>query len=843
MRKSTDVPRDRRGLPAKRIAFLYSMLVGGCAHAGGVAPPEPVDVRDHAPAKVSVNDYLRAESFLGWNAAGLVDGMTLQGGQERVVQANWINPLGGTDDRFWYVVQRSGARRFVFVDPAADSSGPAFDHAAVAASMWRLTSSEPGAVRITADNLPINTFSYGRDTTDARLPDLSRIRFYDTTPDQTLWECKLKPVDCKTVFGSPPPPDRVPSPTRRDTAFVRDGNLFVTSQRDSVITADSTITVLPPATKNGKPDHGYGIVPQECCNAITRGWWEDGVRLPDNPPPPRPFLAWSPDGSSIVTHYYDESRVGKLHLVETAMPRPVLHSYAYALPGDRVLPTYELVVYHVEDDTLVTIAGGPMVDGFSGETFPVQWSPDSEHVFFTRHTPDYQTYELVRADALTGDTNVVVTETNQTFVSLNTLFPLLPANWRIIGGGREVIWYSERSGWGHLYRYDAETGDLLNPITGGEWPVLNVERVDDEWVYFTALGKEPSGDPYLAHLYRAPLSGDTSRIELLTPEGPDEDSANHAVQISPSGKFILDTYSRRDFPGRTVIRSGNDGTILMELEVMDISRLTDKGWRLPQHFTVKARDHVTDLHGFLHFPSNFDPSQEYPVIDFIYPGPQIGPILSRSFSVQPFGDPSALAELGFIVFAMDAMGTPQRSKAFDDADYEQLASYALEDHILALQQLDARIPQLDLDRVGIYGHSGGGAAAAAALLEHGDFFDVGVAGAGNHDNRSYFFAWGNKYEGGNYEDEWKRVAERKLQGRLLITYGTMDDNVHPNGSLLLINELIKHNQNFDVLVLPNRTHEYMQEPYAIRRGWDYFVTHLLGAEPPWDFEIQPPPGS
>ncbi|NNF26298.1 MAG: prolyl oligopeptidase family serine peptidase [Gemmatimonadetes bacterium] len=444
----------------------------------------------------------------------------------------------------------------------------------------------------------------------------------------------------------------------------------------------------------------------------------------------------------------------------------------------------------------------------------------------------------MRGDATTGDTNVVVTETNQTFVSLNTLFPLLPANWRIIAGGREVIWYSERSGWGHLYRYDAETGDLLNPITSGEWAVLNVERVDDEWVYFTALGKDPDRDPYLAQLYRAPLSGDASRIELLTPE---ETQANHAVQISPSGNYILDTYSRRDHPGRTVLRRGDNGTVLMELEVMDISRLSEKGWKLPQHFTVKARDHVTDLHGFLHFPSNFDPSKEYPVIDFIYPGPQVGPILSRSFSVQPFGDPGALAELGFIVFAMDAMGTPQRSKPFDDADYQQLASYALEDHIFALQQLDARIPQLDLDRVGIYGHSGGGAAAAAALLEHGDFFDVGVAGAGNHENRSYFFAWGNKYEGGNYEDEWRRVAEGKIDGRLLITYGTMDDNVHPNGSLLLINELIKRNQNFDVLVFPNRSHEYMQEPYAIRRGWDYFVTHLLGAEPPWDFEIKPPP--
>ncbi|NNM35331.1 MAG: hypothetical protein HKO53_19810, partial [Gemmatimonadetes bacterium] len=589
----------------KGIVFLFSVLVAGCARTVGVVSPGPVDVIDHAPVEVSVNDYLRAESFLGWNAAPLVDGLALLEGQERVVQANWINPLGATDDRFWYVVQRSGARRFVLVDPAAGTSGPAFDHAAVAESMWRLNRILPGAVPITADNLPINAFTYGRDTANARLPDLSRIRFYDTTPDQSLWECTLSPVACRKEFGFPPPPDRVPSPNRRDTAVVHAGNLSVISLRDSVTASDSIILVRDStqATTDGKPDHGYGIVPQECCNAITRGWWQDGARLPGNPPPPRPLLAWSPDGEKIVTHLYDDSRVAKLHLLETAMPRPILHSYSYALPSDTLVPTYELVVYHVKEDTLIPIEGGPMVDGFSGETFPVQWSPNSTHVFFTRHARDYKTYELVRGDATTGDTNVVVTETNQTFVSLNTLFPLLPANWRIIAGGREVIWYSERSGWGHLYRYDAETGDLLNPITSGEWAVLNVERVDDEWVYFTALGKDPDRDPYLAQLYRAPLSGDASRIELLTPE---ETQANHAVQISPSGNYILDTYSRRDHPGRTVLRRGDNGTVLMELEVMDISRLSEKGWKLPQHFTVKARDHVTDLHGFLHFPSNFD---------------------------------------------------------------------------------------------------------------------------------------------------------------------------------------------------------------------------------------------
>lgn len=845
MERSTE-RRGSIGRVERSIALGLLVLGLAAGFTTGRIVTAPSGGTDGALPEVTKADYARAESFLGWNAARLVDGMSVVNGAEGVITANWIKPLvpgmkgdstANHDDRFWYVVQRAGKKEFVFVDPAEGIQRPAFDPDSVMAGL-NLKPPLGDTTWAKADSLPFSTFRYGsRDTAGITIVDLNTIHFLTIQPTPLRWTCAAAAAKC-TALATALRPDRVRAPPlNQDTfAYIRDNNLWL---------ANSSDTVGMKATVDGADKRGYGAVPEECCAAVTGGRWTDGVPPQGPLPLEAPYLAWSPDGTKIVTHLYDESGVKNLYLLETAEGRPILHAYSYALPGDSLdsLPRYKFFVYHRDNDALVEIRADWMVDGFSAETFPVRWS-GSDSLFFTRHTPDYKKVELLVADASTGETRVVVTETSQTFVSLSSLFPFLPPNWRILEQGREVIWFSERSGWGHLYRYSVADGTLLNPITSGEWLVLEVKRVDEAegWVYFTGLGREPDRDPYLALLYRARIDG--SEIQLLTPEGS-EGPTNHAVQISPSGSFILDTYSRRDLPGRTVVRSTDDGSIMMEVEQMNISRLTAKGWKVPEHFTVKARDDETELHGFLHFPSYFDSTdttRKYPVIDFIYPGPQIGPILSRSFSVQPFGDPNAMAELGFIVLAMDARGTPQRSKAFDDADYASLASYAMADHITALEQLKSRIPQIDLERIGIYGHSGGGAATAAALIEYGDTFDVGVAGAGNHDDRSYYFAWANKYDGGDMGGEWDRLVRgKKLTGKLLITYGTMDDNVHPNNSLRLIDALIRNNEDFDVLVLPNRDHEYMSEPYAIRKGWDYFVTHLLGAEPPWEYEIKPPP--
>jgi dipeptidyl aminopeptidase/acylaminoacyl peptidase len=268
-------------------------------------------------------------------------------------------------------------------------------------------------------------------------------------------------------------------------------------------------------------------------------------------------------------------------------------------------------------------------------------------------------------------------------------------------------------------------------------------------------------------------------------------------------------------------------------------------------FTVKARDGVTDLYGYLFFPSRFDSTATYPVVDYIYPGPQIGPIGYRQATTNPRGNARALAELGFIVFSIDAMGTPLRAKAFHDAYYGNMADNGIPDHVAALRQLAGRYRQMDLDRVGIFGHSGGGFSSTDAMLRYPDVFKVAVSSAGNHDNRSYDYTWGEKYQGlltrnadgtDTFDSQANQNVAGELKGKLLLMYGTLDDNVHPNATLLVINELIRQNKDFDLIVVPNRNHGYSSEPYVIRRTWDYFVRHLLGLEPPREYEIVRPQG-
>ena len=384
---------------------------------------------------------------------------------------------------------------------------------------------------------------------------------------------------------------------------------------------------------------------------------------------------------------------------------------------------------------------------------------------------------------------------------------------------------------------------MKNAITSGPWLATTIQHVDEQnrWFYFNAYGREESVYPYASRLYRVRLDG--TGLQRLTPE-----DAAHTTTMSPSGDYIIDTYSMRDTAPVTVLRRP-DGREIRTLEEADISKLIDAGWTPGELFSVKARDGVTDLYGFLYRPSNFDPEKKYPIIDYIYPGPQIGPIRSRGFNASPPGSARALAELGFIVIHFDAMGTPFRSKAFHDVWYADMEDNGLIDHVHVIKQLAARHPWIDIDRVGIYGHSGGGFSSTDAILRFPDFFKVAVSGAGNHDNRSYSWGWGEKYQGlledgndgsDNYESQANHLKAKNLKGRLLLTYGTLDDNVHPNATLLLVDELIKHNKDFDILVLPNRNHGYSREPYVVRRTWDYFVEHLLGEEPPAGYKIEDP---
>jgi dipeptidyl aminopeptidase/acylaminoacyl peptidase len=466
----------------------------------------------------------------------------------------------------------------------------------------------------------------------------------------------------------------------------------------------------------------------------------------------------------------------------------------------------------------------------------VEWYPDASHVAFVSSSRDHKEARLRVANASTGEVRDVLEE----IVATQYESGEGGINWRVLPASNEVIWFSERSDWGNLYLYDLATGELKHPITTGEGPVLDIVRIDEtsRTLWFMGAGREPGRDPYFQHLYRVSLDGGQPR--LLTPE-----NANHSITVSPDGRFFVDTWSTPDSPPVTVVRELDDGDRVMTLEEADISRLRATGWTPPIPFTVKARDGVTDLHGLMYRPTDFDSTRSYPILNYLYPGPQSGSVGSRSFSAAR-SDKRAIAELGFIVVEVDAMGTPTRSKSFHDAYYGDMGDNGLPDQITMIEQLAARHSWMDVDRVGIWGHSGGGFAAADAIMRYPDFYKVAVSQAGNHDNRLYEDDWGERYHGllvehpdgtTNYDNQANQLLAPNLRGKLLIAHGTLDGNVPPYSTLIVVNELIRHNKDFDLIMFPNRRHGFGNEPYMMRRRWDYFVKWLMGAEPPAEFEF------
>ncbi|MGW8267044.1 MAG: DPP IV N-terminal domain-containing protein, partial [Longimicrobiales bacterium] len=749
-------------------------------------------------SQTTPTDYARAERFLGWNARNLVSG-------------DEVSPRWMEGDRFWYRSHVKDGYEFVLVDPDRGSWAPAFDHDRLAAAL-----SEAADTSYVGHKLPFEEIEL--------VPGGEAVRFY--IGDSIRWSCDLRAYRCRgpdTV--AKPPVTETASPDGRWVAFEREENLWVREM------ASGEETQL---TTDGETDFGYAVQPEGCCSVVTN------ARQHREAPP---VLAWSEDSRRIATHRFDERGVREMALLETNVKGPLLHTYHNALPGDSVIPTYQMHVFDLEARTGVASDRPPqeMVNtsccGLLAYRPPrelvwkdARWGEGNQEFFFTYGHRSFDTLQLVAMDATTGTTRTVITETSPTFVEMNARSGGIP-NWRVVEGNREVVWFSERDGWGHLYRYDASSGALLNRITEGPWMVVDLLEVDEagEWVYFTAVGREEGRDPYYRHLYRVGLDG--SGLQLLTPEDGD-----HEITFSPSGGFLVDTYSTPTSEPVTVLRRP-DGARVLTLEEGDFSELLATGWSWPVPFTVKARDGVTDLYGYLYLPSELDPGATYPVIDYIYPGPQTGPIGFRQATASTRGNGQALAELGFFVFTIDALGTPLRAKAFHDAYYGNMGDNGIADHVAALRQLAARYPQMDLDRVGIFGHSGGGFSSTDAILRFPDVFKVAVSSAGNHDNRSYDYTWGEKYQGlltekpdgtDTFDSQANQNLAEKLEGKLLLMYGTLDDNVHPNATLLVIDELIRNNKDFDLVVFPNRNHGYANEPYVIRRTWDYFVKHLLG---------------
>lgn len=739
----------------------------------------------HAPAALTAADYARAEQYLAANVNPLV----LNGG---------VRPVWTADGRAWYRTTTARGVEFVQVDPARRRKSAAFDQAKLAAAL-----SAAADTQYHAYQLPFTQFELSRSGQHV-LFEAAGARY----------ACDVRGNRCVRDSTVAIPRTHVPSPDGRMTAFVREHNLWV---RDIATGAETQLT------RDGVQDHAYAT--------NNAGWVRSDV----------PVLLWSPDSRKIATFQHDGRAVGMMYLTSTNVGHPTLDAWRYPLPGDSAIFTIERVIIDVPSARVVRLQLPPdahrstlcdhVVCG--GRWTDVQWRADAKQLAFVSVSRDHKVATLRVADAESGAVRQVLEER----VATQYESGLGRANWHFLFATNEVIWFSERSDWGHLYLYDARSGQLKNAITSGTGTVLQLLRVDEaaRTLFFTAAGREQGRDPYFRHLYRAKLDG--SGLALLTPE-----DADHDVSLAPDGKTFIDSWSRPDLPPTTVLRD-HAGKLLLTLERADISRLMATGWTPPVPFTVKARDGKTDLYGLLYRPSAFDSTKKYPIINNIYPGPQTGSVGSRSFSAAR-GDTRALAELGFIVVQLDAMGTPVRSKSFHDAYYGDMGDNGLPDQVTGMQQLAARHAWIDLERAGIYGHSGGGYASTGGILRYPDFFKVAVSQAGNHDNRNYEDDWGERYQGllvgDNYADQANQAHAKNLKGKLLLAHGTQDDNVPYYSTLLVVNELIRHNKDFDLVLMPNRRHGFGGEPYMTRRRWDYFVKHLLGAEPPKGYEIGRP---
>jgi Tol biopolymer transport system component/dienelactone hydrolase len=763
-----------------------------------------VSVTAQQPAAVTAQDYARAEKWMGYNTNPLVF--------RTGVRPNWQG-----DDRFWYRVTTPEGSDFIMVDTATGAKTPAFDQAKLAAAL----STAAGAT-FDGHRLPFTDFDMSADGKSISL-----------TAQRRRFKCDVIAYQCAADTASPAggqrpafggrggAPPEVVSPDKKRAAFIRDYNLWV---RDAATGKETQLTT------DGMKDFGYAT--------DNAGWTHSE----------RPVIVWSPDSKKIATFQQDQRGVGEMYLVDTRAGHPQLQAWKYPLPGDEKVTMIQRVIIEVESPRIIRLKLEPDqhrstlcddVQCRGGEWADVEWSPDAKQLAFVSTSRDHKRAQLRIADAATGEIRDVLEETAATQYESGQG----RVNWHYLPAANEIIWYSERDNWGQLYLYDATTGKLKNQITTGDGPVTQVLRVDEKnrLIYFLANGKEKGRDPYFAHFYRIGFDG--KHMTLLTP-----DDGNHEISLSPSGKFFFDTYSQPDVAPTNALRNA-DGKLIAPIEKADISKLLAAGWKPPQPITVKARDGETDLYGLMYKPTNLDEKKKYPIINRIYPGPQGGSVGSRSFSAAR-SDSQALAELGFIVVEIDGMGNPLRSKKFHDFYYANMGDNTLPDQITGMKQLAQRYPWIDIDRVGIWGHSGGGFATADAMFRYPDFFKVGIAESGNHDNRVYEDDWGERYQGlltkdangkTNYDDQANQNLAKNLKGHLLLAHGTVDDNVPPYNTLLVVDALIKANKDFDLLLLPNQRHGYgTASNYMTRRRWDYFVRYLMGAEPPKNYELRPP---
>ena len=781
------------------------------------------------------------------------------------VTPRWIN--GG--DRFWYEFETAAGRSFYVVDPARATRRLIFDNDRIAAELTRITQ-DPWD----GQNLPIRNIRFLDDNTlqfEVESSQDEEVEADEVEREEQQEEGARRPRTRKKVhyfeydvatstlreLADYEAPDNHPnwasvSPDTSWVVFSREFNLWMMSWEEyqkildarrgkSGQEADSAEIGVEVAevqlTTDGVEHYSYGNQGRGQNDEETRE--EYGKRQ-------SPGISWSHDSRWFALTRQDRREVAELWVVHAVgSGRPKLESYKYDMPGEEKVTQVTLLAFDMQSRQMKQIDDRPWQDqrmgifndpaggggfgfggGNTGEIRMTKWMSDrSDELYFWRRSRNQHRVDLMVADPVTGSVRPVIEERLNTYVEHQS--PRRLAN-------GDLLWWSEQDGWGHLYRYSPD-GRLVARLTEGPWRVGGIAGVDEErgWVFFSANAREPGEDPYYQHLYRVNLNG--GGLTVLNPGDYDARTA-----LSESSRFFVSNYSRVNTVPAAALHDAT-GRKILDLDQADFSRLEAAGYRFPEPYVVKAADGITDLYGVMYLPYDFDPAKRYPIIAYVYPGPQTESV-SKSFSTN--ATEQALAQFGFVVITVgNRGGNPARSKWYHNYGYGNLRDYGLADKKAAIEQLADRHAFVDIDRVGIYGHSGGGFMSTAAMLVYPDFFKAAVSSAGNHNNDVYNQNWSEKHHGikevvnGDGEVEFEYEIERNsdlaanLKGHLLLTTGDVDNNVHHAGTFRMAQALIRANKRFDFFIFPGQRHGFgnMSDYWFWLRA-EYFVKHLLGDE-------------
>ena len=730
---------------------------------------------------------------------------------------------------FWYHYKTSDGDAWFVVDPVARSKQPLFDRDWMAARLTEIVQDPYSARHLPIRDLQAKedgkTFTFWVESKQGEKKDT--LFFSYNYQNKQLLKTEKDELDKQLEWASI-------SPDKQTVVFAKDMNLYRMSyadyQKAKCNEQDSTIVEVQ-LTHDGVKDYGFGQ-PYSLLNTDTLC---NGKRRHPG------YLAWSPDTRLFAIVRTDDRAVKELWVINAmAMPRPTLETYKYQMPGEKESSIDHLLLFDLSDNSYREIATSafkdqslnlsrrPREERQRGQKEVASvWLGDENRFFVTRSSRDLHRIDVCSYTIGEDSIRPIIQGRLNTYIELRPLAALK--------GGKELIHWSERDGWAHLYLYD-DQGHLKNRITSGPWHVDGIVKVDEarRVVYFLANGREKGENPYYEHLYRVNLDG--SGLQLVS-----AGDYFHEVRMDDPCQYVVDNYSRvNTIPATDLL--DNMGRKVMTLEQSDFSQLLAAGYQFPEPFQVKAADGVTDLYGVMYKPFDFDSTKVYPIIDYVYPGPQV------EATVYPFKKMTVrtdrLAQAGFIVISVgNRGGHPSRSKWYHNYGYGNLRDYGLADQKAAIEQLAARHPFIDIHRVGIHGHSGGGFMSTAAILQYPDFFKVAVSCAGNHDNTIYNRWWSETHHGVRekvteegdttfvYSIKSNPELAKRLKGHLLLVHGDIDNNVHPGNTTRVVDALIRANKRFDMLVLPQQRHHFGDmDEYFYWRLVDYFSRYLLGQQ-------------